>query len=41
MALGARGVSDLTIDQCISAAIGVIDVPPGTPPGQLLHPVAN
>lgn len=39
--LAARGVTDPVVAQCIGAIVGAIEVPPGTPPGELLHPITN
>lgn len=39
--LAARGITDPTVAQCVGAAIGAIEVPEGTAPGQLLHPIAG
>ncbi|AKF06851.1 hypothetical protein DB32_004000 [Sandaracinus amylolyticus] len=39
--LAARGVSDPAVAQCIGAVVGAIEVPAGTPAGELLHPITN
>ena len=38
--ISVRGESDMAVAQCVASAIGTIDVPAGTPPGRLIHPVA-
>jgi len=38
--LGIRGERDMAIAQCVLSAVGTIEVPAGTPPGRLIHPVA-
>lgn len=38
--MGARGVTDPAIAQCIGAALGAIQVPAGVAPGRIIHPVA-
>lgn len=41
VSLSARGVTDTVIAECIGASIGSIAVPPGAPPGRIVHAVSN
>ena len=38
--LSVRGETDVAVAQCVASAIGTIDVPAGTLPGRLIHPIA-
>ncbi len=38
--ISVHGQSDAAVAQCVASAIGTIDVPAGTPPGRLIHPIA-
>ena len=38
--MSVRGETDVAVAQCVASAIGTIDVPAGTLPGRLIHPIA-
>lgn len=38
--ISVQGRSDAAVAQCVASAIGTIEVPAGTPPGRLIHPIA-